>query len=69
MPDPVLQAIAALRADLDSLRADLMARLDRLQNALTLGREEQTVDQSVVLLMRRQIAHLSERIQAIEDRK
>jgi hypothetical protein len=31
---------------LDGIRADIMARIDRLQDALTLEREEKIVDQS-----------------------
>jgi hypothetical protein len=65
----VLAAIEALEARLLTARADLMARIDRLQNALTLSRDEQIVDSSAILLMRRQIQHLTDRVQALEERR
>jgi len=51
--------LTALVDAVASLRADLMTRIDRLQDALTLEREKKIVDQSMVLLMRRQIQHLT----------
>lgn len=57
-----------LRRYLDKIRTDIMARIDRLQDALTLEREEKIVDQGAVLLMRRQIQHLQDRVQALEEK-
>ena len=72
----VLTAIGGVHLRLDQLngqltaaRADIMARIDRLQDALTLSRDEQLVDSSAILLMRRQIQHLTDRVQALEERR
>lgn len=62
--DDILDKLSAV----PQLRTDIMARIDRLQDALTLGREEQVVDQATILLLRRQIAHLQDRVQALEER-
>jgi hypothetical protein len=51
------------------LRTVIMARIDRLQDALTLEREEKIVDQSMVLLLRRQLQHLQDRVQALEEQR
>lgn len=65
----VLEAINQNRIELVNTRADIMARIDRLQDALTLSRDEQLVDSSAILLMRRQIQHLTDRVQALEERR
>jgi hypothetical protein len=61
--------IADVLAAIDRIRAEIMARIDRLQDALTLARDEQLVDSSAILLMRRQIQHLTDRVQALEERR
>lgn len=61
--------IADVLISIGRLRADIMARIDRLQDALTLSRDEQLVDSSAILLMRRQIQHLTDRVQALEERR
>jgi hypothetical protein len=42
--DPILAALARLEAGQTALRVDLMARIDRLQDAVTLQHEERIVD-------------------------
>jgi hypothetical protein len=42
--DPILAALARLEAGQTSLRVDLMARIDRLQDVVTLQHEERIVD-------------------------
>jgi hypothetical protein len=42
--DPILAALARLEGGQTSLRIDLMARIDRLQDAVTLQHEERIVD-------------------------
>jgi len=67
--EDLLLNIQVVRAEVLKTRGDLMARIDRLQDALTLQREEKIVDQSTILLMRRQIQHLEDRVQTLEEKR
>lgn len=58
-----------LGGQLTSVRADIMARLDRLQDRLGIHRDEQLVDQGQLTFLRRQLQLLRDRVQALEDRQ
>ncbi len=58
-----------LGGQLTSVRSDIMARLDRLQDRLGIHRDEQLVDQGAIQFLRRQLQLLRDRVQALEDRQ
>jgi hypothetical protein len=68
MSDDISAALARIEGKIDKLGVDVMTRIDRLQNALTLQREEQVVDQASILLIRRQIQHIQDRLTSLEGR-
>lgn len=65
--DPVLAAIAQLRAEQGQLRGDLMARLDRLQNAVTAIRDDIAVNFGATTEVRRANEHTRDEVRALGD--